>query len=77
MWEFFFVFYSRYQRTILARQRRDKSEGKGAAKFDLPASYVSRGEPVPQAGVAKGLSLVLDAHTDKLSSGSVSEDFRV
>ena len=40
------------------------------------ASYILNEEPIPQAGVNKGLSLVLDAHTNLLAPGSVREDFQ-
>ena len=33
-------------------------------------------EPKSRPGYNKGLTLILDAHTDKISSGSVSDDFR-
>ena len=38
--------------------------------------YVKEGEPQSRPGYNKGLTLILDAHTDKISSGSVSDDFR-
>ena len=31
---------------------------------------------VPWAGVGRGLSLLLDQHSDKVSAGTVSDDFK-
>ena len=42
----------------------------------LPSWYVDQKEPTTQPGQNKGLMLVLDAHTDKVSSGSVSDNFK-
>ena len=41
----------------------------------LPDWYVKAGEPKSQAGINKGLMVMLDAHTDLLSEGSVDSDF--
>ena len=38
--------------------------------------YVEESEPQSRPGYNKGLTLILDAHTDRISSGSVSDDFR-
>jgi hypothetical protein len=40
------------------------------------ARYVKEGEPKSRPGYNKGLTLILDAHSNKISSGSVSDDFR-
>ena len=32
-------------------------------------------EPIPQDGILKGLSVILDLHTDFLATSSVDEDF--
>ena len=42
----------------------------------LSNRYVDEGEPKSRPGYNKGLTLILDAHSDKISSGSVSDDFR-
>ena len=42
----------------------------------LPSWYLEQNEPMTQPGQNKGLMLVLDAHTDKVSSGSVSDNFK-
>ncbi len=44
---------------------------------DVPSWYSKGKEPVPHQGVNKGLTLVLDAHSDKLAVSSVLEDFQV
>ena len=41
-----------------------------------PEWYQERNEPATQPGQNKGLTLVLDAHTDMVSSGSVSDNFK-
>ena len=43
---------------------------------NLPEWYVDQNEPVPHPGQDKGLRLVLDAHSDLVSSGSVGDRFR-
>ncbi len=67
---------SRFQKSIGRLQALDREEGKSLAKFQMPEWYSERNEPTAQAGVSKGLSLVLDAHTDLLAAGTVSEDFQ-
>ena len=44
--------------------------------ISLPSWYLEQNEPTTQPGQNKGLMLVLDAHTDKVSSGSVSDNFK-
>ena len=39
--------------------------------------YTNRYDPIPQSGKSKGLVLVLDAHTDKVTGSSISSDFEV
>ena len=41
-----------------------------------PLWYSSKSEPKPQAGQNKGLRLILDAHTDQISSGTVFDNFK-
>ena len=38
--------------------------------------YVTDKEPKPQSGIYKGLTVMLDLHTDYLISSSVDEDFQ-
>ncbi len=63
---------SRFQQTVTKFQGHDKNDSNGFP----PSWYTKAKEPVSQAGISKGLSLVLDAHTDLLASGSVAEDFQ-
>ena len=41
-----------------------------------PLWYSSKSEPKPQPGQNKGLRLILDAHTDQISSGTVFDNFK-
>ena len=41
-----------------------------------PEWFVENKEPKSQAGRKKGLRLVLDAHSDRVSSGTISDNFR-
>ena len=38
--------------------------------------FLSRFDPLPEAGRAKGLSLMLDAHSDLIAASSVPDDFQ-
>ncbi len=67
---------SQFQKSIIKLQEYDRLDGKESTQLKLPNWYKEQGEPKPQAGVSKGLSLVLDAHTDILAAGSVGEDFQ-
>ena len=61
---------SQYASQVKEMQARDHlvATPKGAA--DLPKWFTEEKEPVPQAGVYKGLSLILDGHTNLLSPGN-------
>ena len=64
-----------YQEIVKHMQDRDfnKSFDKasmGSEKYDKPLPNMT-----PEAGKAKGLTLILDAHTNFLTGGSVAEDF--
>lgn len=50
--------------------------GSGGGGGGPPAWYLNAGEPKTQPGQSKGLRLVLDAHTDRISAGSVADNFR-
>ena len=41
-----------------------------------PSWYTNNSEPRTQAGQNKGLRLILDAHNDQISSGTVFDDFK-
>ncbi len=66
---------SQYRANVLYMQDRDR-EFATERSTKLPKSYTAKKEPIPQAGINKGLTLVLDAHTNLLSEGSVTEDFQ-
>ena len=64
---------SKYRESIAMRQ---SEEAKTA--FDgsnTPTWYTAKKEPTPEAGRDKGLMLVVDGHSDKLSMGSVENSF--
>ena len=63
---------SKYTEAISERQSED-SELAFETK-DLPTWYVEKREPNPQAGRNKGLMLIIDGHSNKVSSGTVSEN---
>ena len=61
---------------IKSMQKRDKSMA-----FDLHQNWPPQTEHdfdkvEPEAGVSKGLTLVLDSHSDLLSGSSISDDFQ-
>ena len=65
---------SKYKQAITSRQTEDTQNG-----FDTgekPNWYIRNEEPVPEAGRKKGLTLIIDGHTDKVASGTVSDNFR-
>ena len=64
---------SRYTEAIRQRQSRD-----AAFAFETkhpPSWYMANEEPYPQAGRNKGLTLIIDGHSNKVSSGTVKENF--
>ena len=64
----------KYGNMVAAMQETDR-----LGSFDntsIPSWYIEQEEPSTQPGQNKGLMLVLDAHTDKVSSGSVSDNFK-
>lgn len=46
-------------------------------KADLPSDYITRNEPQILPGKEKGLTIILDAHTDALSPGTVESDYNI
>jgi hypothetical protein len=42
----------------------------------LPKWFVQGNEPTTQFGINKGLTVMLDAHTDIVSSGSINTGFK-
>ena len=65
---------SKYNQILDAMQSRDKN---GSFVKDKVKEKVGswKGNPMAQAGRKKGLQVVLDAHSDYLSGGTVPEDF--
>ena len=64
----------KYRDIISSLQDRDKSNS-----FDnssMPSWYLNEEEPKTQPGQNKGLTIVLDAHTNKVSSGTISDNFK-
>ena len=55
-------------------QQQDFRSSFGMA--ELPEWYLDHNEPKSKSGKHKGLTLILDAHTDIISAGTVSEDFQ-
>ena len=64
-----------YQTMIKSMQKRDKSMA-----FDLQENWPKAKHEFdhfePEAGVSKGLTLMLDSHSDLLSGSSISDDFQ-
>ena len=65
---------SRYAAMLSKMQKQDAKYG--FEEYKPPHWYLSSKEPKTQAGQDKGLQLVLDAHTDRVSAGTVSDNFR-
>ena len=64
----------KYGNMVSTMQETDKLGSFDNTSF--PTWYTEQEEPSTQPGQNKGLMLVLDAHTDKVSSGSVSDNFK-
>lgn len=60
---------------IAKMQDRDFQSSFGAT--ELPEWYQTGNEPKSKAGKHKGLSIILDAHTNIIAGGTVSEDIQV
>ena len=63
--------YTKILNKIQAQERRSASE-----PSDLPKWFVDNNEPKPSPGKDRGLVVILDAHSDKLSIGSHHSDFK-
>ena len=64
---------SRYTEAISARQSKDAESA--FETEDVPSWYRNDVEPNPQAGRDKGLTVIFDGHSNKVSSGTVTENF--
>ncbi len=62
---------SNYSQMVSKMQKRDKDSAFGDAS-DIPSWY--NNEPTSKAGRKKGLSIVLDGHTDLIAAGTVNDD---
>ena len=65
---------SKYASALSNMQNQDQNLG--FEDESLPEWYQNQNEPRTQPGQNKGLRLVLDAHTDRVSPGTVSDNFR-
>ena len=66
---------SQYSSRVKEMQAKDMSLAIPAGAIELPDWYKEGNEPVPEAGVRKGLSLILDAHNNLLSPGMKNKHF--
>ena len=59
--------------------KRKQAEDLSDSFLNLSISqwFFDKNEPTSKSGKNKGLTLVLDAHTDILETGTVSDDIRV
>ena len=64
---------SKYREAISERQAKDTDSA--FETKHLPDWYINDEEPSPQAGRDKGLTIIIDGHSDKVSSGTVKENF--
>ena len=64
----------KYQDMVMSMQTRDRN-----LSFDrnsqLPPDWYNDQEPISEAGRSKGLQVLLDAHSNMVSGGTVPEDF--
>jgi len=65
---------SKYSSALSKFQKQDQDLG--FEDSALPKWYENAGEPKSQPGQNKGLTLILDAHTDRISPGTVHDNFR-
>ena len=64
---------SKYREAISERQAKDTDSA--FETKHLPDWYINDEEPSPQAGRDKGLTVIIDGHSDKVSSSTVKENF--
>ena len=65
---------SKFTKAISARQLEDADYA--FEDDDPPQWYTKMREPKPEAGRNKGLMLIVDGHSNKISAGSVKENFK-
>ena len=68
----------RYRKSIATRQSMDMLNGFGESNMVIrnTESYKKSNEPIPEAGRDKGLTLIVDGHSNKLSRSTISDNFR-
>ena len=64
---------SQYTNAIANRQRFDSE--KGFETYHKPNWFLSKKEPITTSGIENGLTLVFDKHTNRLSLGSITDNF--
>ena len=64
----------RFSRNINRMQKRDRNMTFDKNLIKMPDFWVKSKEPKPQAGRSKGLTLILDAHSDAVASSSINDD---
>ena len=68
---------SKYASALSAMQKQDEENSFEEESLEEEyQEYVGRKEPRTQPGQNKGLRLILDAHTDRVAPGTVSDNFR-
>ena len=65
---------SNYTKIISARQKHDSEHG--FEPSEKPQWFLDNDEPKPKVGAENGLTLVFDAHTNRLSKSSVIDNFQ-
>ena len=60
----------------MVSQMQNKDSMNSFENHEQPLWYTSAQEPKTQPGQQNGLHLVLDAHTDRVSSGTISDNYR-
>ena len=64
----------RYSNMVTLMQARDRDLSFDR-KIEMPGFWEGNNEPISEAGRSKGLSVILDAHSNLLAGGTVSQDF--
>ena len=64
---------SKYRTSISLRQTEEAT--KGFENDETPDWYTKNHEPVPNAGRSKGLTVIVDGHSNKLSPATVLDNF--
>lgn len=59
----------------MVRKMRSRDKSGSFGRTTLPQWYKDNNEPTSQAGKSKGLTVIMDAHSNLLSAASVEEDF--